>query len=83
MGIEILTVADLEDFRLKMLRDIEKLIGTNKPKKWLKTHEVMELLDMSEVTLQTLRNKGIIPYRKLGGVCYYNIEEIENALNQL
>jgi hypothetical protein len=83
MGVEVITTQDLEDFRLKLLKDIEGLIGTSTPKKWLKTQEVMEMLDMSEVTLQTLRNKGIIPYRKLGGICYYNADELHEALKNL
>jgi hypothetical protein len=83
MGVEIITAADLEDFRQKLLKDIGLLIGTSRPKMWLKTQEVMEMLDLSEVTLQTLRNKGIIPYRKLGGICYYNADELHEALKNL
>jgi hypothetical protein len=83
MGAEIVTVEDLENFRLKLLRDFENMLQTNMPKKWLKTQEVMEMLSMSEVTLQTLRNRGIIPYRKLGGICYYNIDELDEAIKKL
>lgn len=79
-----MTTEDLEQFRLRLLKDIENLMGTAPiPKKWLKTQEVMELLGMSEVTLQTLRNKGIIPFKKLGGICYYNVEELDDAIKNL
>lgn len=83
MGVEVVTAEDLEHFRIRLLRDIEKLIASNKPKKWLKTHEVMEMLDISEVTLQTFRNKGIIPFRKLGNICYYDIDELDETIKGL
>ena len=56
MGLEVLTENDLENFRTRLLSDIEGLLNMKRPKKWLKTNEVMELLDMSEVTLQTLND---------------------------
>lgn len=83
MGAQIITVDDLENFRLQLLQDIELVMQKSKPKKWLKTNEVMELLGLSEVTLQMLRNKGIIPYRKLGGICYYNVDELNDAIKNL
>lgn len=83
MGVQVITVEDLDDFRLQLLRDIEKIVQANQPRKWLKTQEVMDMLGMSEVTLQTLRNKGVIPYRKIGGICYYNAEELDKAIECL
>jgi predicted DNA-binding transcriptional regulator AlpA len=82
-GIEIVTVDDLENFKLQLLKDLENLINAYRPKKWLKTHEVAEMLGMSAPTLQSLRNKGLIPYRKLGGICYFNIDEIDEAMKSL
>lgn len=83
MGLEVLTANDLETFRTKLLGDIELLMHRKRPKKWLKTNEVMELLGMSEVTLQTLRNRKQIPFKKLGGICYYNAEELDDFLTKL
>lgn len=80
MGLQVLTADDLEKFRVQLLSDIENLLKTKQPKKWLKTPEVMEMLGISEVTLQTLRNRGQIPFRKLGGTCYYSMEEIDTYL---
>ncbi|QEM07249.1 helix-turn-helix domain-containing protein [Mucilaginibacter rubeus] len=80
MGLEVLTTEDLEKFRLQLISEIKELLLAKPAKKWLKTAEVMEMLDISEVTLQTLRNRGKIPFRKLGGVCYYNAEEIDELL---
>ena len=83
MGLEVLTAEDLERFREQLLADIENLLNVKHPKKWLKTPEVMELLGMSDVTLQTLRSKGQIPFRKLGGTIYYNAEELDDYLTNL
>lgn len=83
MGLQVITAEDLEKFRVQLLSDIENLLNTKQPKKWLRTPEVMELLGVSEVTLQTLRNRGQIPYRKLGGICYYSAEEIDKYLDNL
>jgi DNA-binding Xre family transcriptional regulator len=82
MDVQILTTDDLDKFRVKLLGDIENLLNTKQPKKWLKTHEVVELLGISEVTLQTLRNRKKIPFTKLGGICFYNAEEIDDYLSK-
>ncbi|QHS55858.1 helix-turn-helix domain-containing protein [Mucilaginibacter sp. 14171R-50] len=83
MELQVLTTEDLEKFRKQLLTDIENLLNVKYPKKWLKTNEVMDLLGMSEVTLQTLRNKGKIPFRKLGGTVYFNAEELDQYIQQL
>ena len=83
MELQVLTADDLEKFRKQLLTDIENLLNVKYPKKWLKTNEVMELLGMSEVTLQTLRNKGLIPFRKLGGTVYFNAEELDEFMSRL
>ncbi|PAW95462.1 hypothetical protein CKK33_18930 [Mucilaginibacter sp. MD40] len=82
MALQVLTVDDLEKFRVQLLTDIENLLNTKQPKKWLKTQDVMELLGISEITLQNLRNRGQIPFRKLGGTCYYSAEEIDDYLTK-
>ena len=83
MEIPILTAEDLDKFRVQLLNDIENLLNKKQPKKWLRTPDVMVLLGISEMTVQTLRNRGQIPYRKLGGTCYYNEEEINQYLKDL
>jgi len=83
MGVEVVNAADLEAFRIRLLEDITKLLASQSPKKWLKTQEVMDMLGMSEVTLLTLRNKGIIPFRKLGNICYYHVDELDEAIKKL
>ena len=58
-----------------------------KSKKWLKSPEVRELLSISTGTLQNLRINGTLPYTKIGGVIYYDYDEIlkileENCVNK-
>ena len=83
MNVELLTKDDLQEFRRQLLTDIKDLLNAGQPKKWLKTKEVMALLDLSEVTLNGLRANGTIPFKKLGGICYYNADDIETAMKNL
>ncbi|MEX0314041.1 MAG: helix-turn-helix domain-containing protein, partial [Allomuricauda sp.] len=51
-------------------------------KKWLKSPEVRELLGISPGTLQNLRINGTLPYTKVGGVLYYDYQEIMQVLEK-
>jgi hypothetical protein len=42
----------------------------------------MELLSISPGTLQNLRINGTIPYTKIGGVLYYDADEINSVLKK-
>jgi hypothetical protein len=62
----------------------EKLLG-NKPslqEVWLAKHDVMELMQISERTLQNWRTNGIIPYSKIHGKLYYKESDIQQMLNK-
>ncbi len=83
MGATIITTQDLMEFKLELLDEIRTLLknySERMPKKWLKTHEVRELLGISHGTLQNLRLNGTLPYTKVGGVLYYDYEEIMQVL---
>jgi len=84
MGVEFITKEDLDEFRKQLLQDLGKLFADHKERKrWLKTPDVMDLLGISDVTLSNLRASGTIPFKKLGGICYYDREELERTLEQL
>ncbi|WP_462227195.1 helix-turn-helix domain-containing protein [Mucilaginibacter sp.] len=51
------------------------------PKKWLKTYQVKNLLKISDNTVQTLRDNGTVPFTKIGGILYYNYEDINKVLS--
>ena len=84
MAREIITIDDLHDFKAGLLEDIKNLLkeGSGQPvKKWLKSYEVQKVLAISAGTLQNLRNNGTIQFTKIGGVLYYDYNEIQLMLN--
>ena len=84
MPATIITTDDLRDFKLELLDDIKKLLskqGQGKLKKYLKSSELMDLLQISPGTLQNLRIKGTLPYTKVGGIIFYNSEEIQKVMD--
>lgn len=85
MPANILTTEDLQEFKLELLQEIKELLtkaGEGSPKKWLKSSEVMKLLKISPGTLQNFRINGTIPYTKIGGIIYYEAEEIQKILKE-
>jgi hypothetical protein len=80
---QLLTVADLNEFKNQLIEDLLTALRsqTNQPqKKWLKSHEVRRLLKISPGTLQTLKSSGTIPYTKIGGVHFYDYDDIQRVL---
>jgi len=47
---------------------------------WIDNQEVMQMLHISQRTLQTLRSNGTIPYSKIKGKFYYKVTDIERIL---
>lgn len=83
MGATIITTEDLRDFKMELLDEFKQLLTnqSGRPtKKWLKSPEVRELLGISPGTLQNLRINGTLPYTKIGGVLYYDYQEIMQVL---
>ncbi|WP_339841012.1 helix-turn-helix domain-containing protein [uncultured Maribacter sp.] len=83
MPTSIITTDDLREFKLELLDDIKKLLtnqAKGKLKKYLKSSEVMDLLQVSPGTLQNLRINGTLPYTKVGGIIYYDAEEIQTIM---
>jgi len=85
MPTSILTTDDLYDFKLELLGELKKLLQEKAPttiKKYLKSAEVMEMLQISPGTLQNLRINGTLPYTKIGGIILYEYEEILRILQE-
>ena len=85
MGATIITSEALMEFKLELLEDIKQLLQNQSgqpAKKWLKSPEVRELLGISPGTLQNLRINGTLPYTKIGGVLYYDNQEIIQVLEK-
>ncbi len=83
MAAEIITKEDLQGFGKSLLNQIRGMLGQTfeEPKKWLKTYQVKNLLKIADNTLQTLRDNGTIPFTKIGGILYYNYEDINRVLS--
>ena len=80
---QLITVDDLTQFKRQLLEELLALLKTQSgiiPKKWMKSHEVRRLLKISPGTLQTLKSSGIIPYTKMGGVHFYDHDDIQKVL---
>ena len=83
MATTVLTMEDLEDFKTELLKEMKTLFQSNtteKQKKWLKSLEVRKMLGISPGTLQTLRINGTLPYTRMGGVLYFDNDEIQRIL---
>ena len=83
MPASILTTEDLEEFRKNLLEEIkEMLLQYNRITidRWVKSNIVMAKLGISPGTLQNFRINETIPYTKLGGIIYYDEEEINEIL---
>ncbi len=83
MPTSIITTDDLQDFKMELLDDIKNLLSNHasgKLKKYLKSSEVMALLQISPGTLQNLRINGTLPYTKVGGIIFYDSDEIQKVI---
>ena len=84
MPAEIITREDLEQFRVRLLKDLKGVILESKnenPKGWLKSSEVRSYLKIGTSKLQSLRITGKLVSSKIGGVHYYKLEDIEKMLS--
>lgn len=81
---QLMTIGDFLDLKDQLLTELKRLIkapGSYSGQKWLKALEVRQLLKISAGKLQYLRNRGQIPFKKLGGVTYYDSEKIEKMMD--
>jgi hypothetical protein len=80
---QLITVDDLFQFKKELVQELLTALksqSNSTQKKWMKSHEVRRLLKVSPGTLQTLKSSGILPYTKMGGVHFFDYQDIENIL---
>jgi hypothetical protein len=86
MTANIVTVEDLQNFKKELIQEIKKLLSersaTTPVRKWLKSHEVRRLLTISPGTLQHLRVNGTLPFTKIGGVIFYDHDDVQKMLEE-
>ena len=73
------------EFKLELFKEIHQIFETVKTKKrsnnWVKSSQVKRILRISHGTLQNLRNNKIIPYYQVGGLIFYDLEEVNKILS--
>ena len=84
MPTAIITTDDLREFKLELLEEIKELLNENQSKmtkkEWLRSTQVMDMLQISMTTLHGLRVNGTLPFTKIGGLIFYEVREIEKVL---
>ncbi|RBL90449.1 helix-turn-helix domain-containing protein [Chitinophaga flava] len=78
MAAEILTREDLAIFKTELFQELRELVNAPaiQPRKWLKSYEVRDLLGISPGTLQNMRIKGTLSFTKIGGLIFYEYDDI-------
>jgi hypothetical protein len=80
---QMVTKRDLLNFGNLLLNEIKNSKTTDtSTKQWLKSAEVRNLLKISPGTLQNLRINGTLKYKRIGGIIYYNYEDIVKMLEK-
>jgi hypothetical protein len=81
---QIVTIGDLKDFKKDLLEQLSRIVAENMTpaKKWLKSAEVRKLLNISPGTLQSMRNRGELSYTKVGGIIFYEAEDIQKMISK-
>ncbi len=85
MPTEIVTTDDLREFKIELIKEFKQLLAIHHgqpSKRWLKSFEVRKLLGISPGTLQNLRVNGTLPFTKIGGVIFYDSEEIGKMMKE-
>ena len=83
MATQVITTDDLREFKVELFCELRRmfLVHHGQPaKRWLKSGEIRKLLGISPGTLQNLRVTGKLPFTKVGGVLFYDYEEIRKML---
>ncbi len=80
--ISFLTTEDLQQFKSELFAEIKQLInGENtRPVRWMRSKQTLKVLNVSYSTLQSYRTKGLLNPRKIEGILYFDIQEIEKLL---
>ncbi|MEO6230899.1 MAG: helix-turn-helix domain-containing protein [Ferruginibacter sp.] len=77
MQLELVTKKDFLDLKVELIDEIKKFFSPfTEQKEWLKSSDVMQMLDCSPGTLQNLRVNGTLPFTKMGGTIYYSRKNV-------
>lgn len=85
MPTNIITTEDLEIFKKELLKEIRELLLEQKSgsaRRFIRSAEVMKMLHISPGTLQNFRINGTLPFTRIGGILYYDMEEINKLMEE-
>jgi hypothetical protein len=83
MATQIITTDDFREFKVELFRELKRMLEEhhNQPtKRWLRSYQIRNLLGIAPGTLQNLRVTGKLPFTKIGGVMFYDYEEVRRML---
>lgn len=82
--MEPITKDDLRQFRMMFMHDMEKMLDQklkgntkNADQEWLRSRAVRRIMDISPATLQNIRIRGQIRYKKIMGSYYYSKTDLQ------
>ena len=83
--LEFITKDDLEQFKQELFAELRRPtfrapLKKEQQKQWLKSHEVRQLLGVSPGTLQNLRRNGTLRFSKIGGLMFYQYDDVEKLV---
>ena len=79
--VDLITKDDLQKFKTELFAELKNLQPTaNTQRKWLRSAEVREILNISPGTLQNMRASGQLPFSRIGSMTYYKLKDIEQML---
>ncbi|HMJ46320.1 MAG TPA: helix-turn-helix domain-containing protein [Ferruginibacter sp.] len=79
MAVNLITQEDLQNFKTELFAELKTLFTGSSPapqKKWLKSYEVQQMLGISPGTMQNMRINGTISFTKIGGLTFYDYDDI-------
>ena len=88
MPTQIITSDDLREFKIELLEEIRHIFLSSQSvvnpenKRFLKSQEVMQLLNISASSLQTMRNSRILSFTRIQGTIYYDWNDIVKLMEQ-
>ncbi|HVT87046.1 MAG TPA: helix-turn-helix domain-containing protein [Chitinophagaceae bacterium] len=82
MTVNLITKEELQLFKKELLAELTAVVNAKEAPtpKWLKSYQVRELLGISRGTLQSLRERGTIKATLVGGLMFYEYDEIVKLL---
>lgn len=85
MGLKIIDERVFEKMKqlIKMLHERSKnLVPKSAKGEWMDNQDVIQLLDISGRTLQSYRDRGVLPYSQIGHKCYYKLTDVQQLLEK-